>query len=445
MKIRIKIAVLIIFVLAFITGCGSSNNGTTSSFDASSQNPVLEDNQTEYFIDENQKEAFMIKAHDKSLLKYYISGQDANMLHVDIFTGEVIFNEPTDFETKKLYNLKVTVEDAVSHRTSRDVKIHILDMDESTQETIVETDSSSSFVDGESNKLFITTWKTDNPGKSNRNQITIPTLGDNYNYDVDWGDGTSTTGITSDATHSYSKVGTYTVKVKGDFPRISFSKNFSEADAQKLLSIEQWGDIKWSSMAGSFAGCSNLVGNARDVPDLSSVENMEYMFLGAKNFNQDIGNWNVGNVTNMLCIFGAMGSFNQDIGNWNIGKVTNMVGAFFGAASFNQDLGNWNTSNVKDMNRMFFKASSFNQDIGNWNVSGVNNMSNMFANDAAFNQDISGWNVANVRVMDSMFYKAISFNQDLERWKVDAETTDTHGMFNETTALENLPTWYRAE
>lgn len=33
---------------------------------------------------------------------------------------------------------------------------------------------------------FITTWKTDNPGTSNDNQITIPTTGIGYNYDIDW-------------------------------------------------------------------------------------------------------------------------------------------------------------------------------------------------------------------------------------------------------------------
>jgi surface protein len=445
MKRSVKIFATILLTVLLLSGCGNSNGGSKSSFNESAQNPVLENNQTDYYIDENTKEAFWIKATDKSLLKYYISGKDANQLYVDIFTGEVIFNEPTDFESKNLYNLKVTVEDSVSHRTSRDVKIHIINTDESTHPIINQSEESVSFSDEESNKLFITTWKTDNPGKSNRNQIIIPTIGDGYNYDVDWGDGTSTTGLIGNAIHNYSTVGTYTIKIKGDFPRISFSRNFGKSDAQKLLSIEQWGDIKWTSMAGAFAGCANLVGNARDIPDLSKVENMEYMFLGAKNFNQNIGNWNVRNVTNMLCIFGAMDSFNQDIGNWNVGRVTNMVGAFFGASSFNQDLKNWNVSNVKDMNRMFFKATSFNQNIGKWNVSGVINMSNMFANDSAFNQDISRWNVSNVVIMDSMFYKAISFNQDLESWDVDSNKTDIHGIFNETTALEERPSWYIEE
>jgi hypothetical protein len=41
---------------------------------------------------------------------------------------------------------------------------------------------------------FITTWKTDNPGATASNMIRIPTTGGGYNYDVDWGDGNTTTG-----------------------------------------------------------------------------------------------------------------------------------------------------------------------------------------------------------------------------------------------------------
>jgi hypothetical protein len=47
---------------------------------------------------------------------------------------------------------------------------------------------------------FVTTWKTDNPGVSGSNQITIPTNGGGYNYNVDWGDGNTSTGHTGNTT-----------------------------------------------------------------------------------------------------------------------------------------------------------------------------------------------------------------------------------------------------
>ena len=123
---------------------------------------------------------------------------------------------------------------------------------------------------------FITTWVTDNPGTSNDNQITIPThIDSSYNYIVDWGDGTLETGITGDATHTYSTSGTYTVKIKGSFPRIYFNNT---GDRRKLVSIDQWGNNTWESMDLSFWGCQSLMLNATDAPDLSNVTSLRRMF-----------------------------------------------------------------------------------------------------------------------------------------------------------------------
>ena len=69
---------------------------------------------------------------------------------------------------------------------------------------------------------------------------------------------------------------------------------------------------------------------------------------------------------------------------------------FKNANVFNQDIGSWNVSNVTNMSYMFYGATSFNQDIGSWNVSNVSLMSYMFQNTSNFNQDISGWNVAHI-------------------------------------------------
>ena len=44
--------------------------------------------------------------------------------------------------------------------------------------------------------------------------------------------------------------------------------------------------------------------------------------------------------------FGKSNAFNQDIGNWNVSNVTNMWAMFSGASDFNQDIGNWDVSNV---------------------------------------------------------------------------------------------------
>jgi surface protein len=430
----------LLFISIIIQGCGESNSGS-SSFTTGSQAPVI-DAKESYNIPENRQKAFDIKATDKTLLTYFIAGQDAKDFHVDILTGEVVFRNTPDFETKSQYKLTVVVEDTVKNRSEQNVTLNIIDVDESTIPVINESTKSTPFSEPNSDKYFITRWKTDNEGESNSKQIKIPTLGDDYNYSVDWGDGTSTIGITGDIIHDYNIEGTYTVKINGDFPRISFSKNHEKSDAKKLVSIEQWGKIEWKSMAGSFDGCSNMVGNSRDKPNLSKVTNMEYMFLGATKFNEDIGAWDVSSITNMLCLFGASSSFNQDIGGWNVSNVTNMVGLFFGASKFNQDLTAWNVSKVTDMNSAFFKAGAFNGNVTGWNVEKVTNMNNMFSQASKFNQDIGTWNVSNVQDMAGMFFKATSFNQNLADWDV-SKVTNMDGMFTETTSLDKRPLWFK--
>ena len=62
--------------------------------------------------------------------------------------------------------------------------------------------------------------------------------------------------------------------------------------------------------------------------------------LITKDFNGNIGAWNVENVTQMSSMFSYAESFNQDIGEWDVSIVTNMEIMFDHAISFNQLLRN---------------------------------------------------------------------------------------------------------
>src|SRR4029079_12260031 len=125
-------------------------------------------------------------------------------------------------------------------------------------------------------KDFVITVKPDNPGTSSGTQFRIPTAGGGYNYNVDCNnDGTNdATAQTGDYTCTYGAAGTYTIRIKDNngggtgFPYIFFN---NAGDAQKLMTIEQWGKGKWTSMILSFAGASNLTLNTTDTPDLSGV------------------------------------------------------------------------------------------------------------------------------------------------------------------------------
>ena len=274
---------------------------------------------------------------------------------------------------------------------------------------------------------FITTWKTDNPGTSTATSITIPTHPDEtYSFEVSWeNDGSWETGFTGDASHDYGTAGTYTVAIRGDFPRIYFNDS---GDKEKIISIEQWGTNVWSSMGSAFFGCNNLIGNAPDTPNLSEVTDMSSMFADAYAFNQDIGNWDVGDVTDMIYMFGNASVFNQDIGNWDVGNVINMASMFGDASAFNQDIGDWDVGSVTAMYQMFDSATVFNQDIGDWNVGNVTNMEYMFNDASTFNQDLGNWDVSNVTRMERMFSFAFNFDQNIGNWNV-SNVTEMDGMF----------------
>lgn len=163
--------------------------------------------------------------------------------------------------------------------------------------------------------------------------------------------------------------------------------------------------------------------------DVSSCTTMVQMFRGT-GFNQDISEWETGNVISMEQMFLDDHEFNQPLvanptfGYWDVSNVLDFSSMFLGtvtATDFNQDISSWviNTSNTAgvDMHAMFYR-SSFNQDISSWNVSNVTDMSNMF-HVSLFNQDIDSWNVGNVTNMYRMF-KGSSFNQDIGSWDLSS-------------------------
>lgn len=251
---------------------------------------------------------------------------------------------------------------------------------------------------------FITKWLV-----PDYQEVIIPTKpGLIYNYTVDWGDGVIESGITGTKRHKYifgsSTPRVFTVKISGVFPAFYNNGNYND----KLISIEQWGNIQWKTMESAFYRCENLVVNTFDNPNLSQVTNMSKMFFQVDSFSGNLNGWDVSNVTNMKEMFFQAG-FNEYIGDWNVGNVKNMVG-MLEKTPFNQDISNWNVSNVTDMSRLFSENVVFNQDLGRWNINNVTNFHNMFnANDSALstaNYDalLTGWSTLTLP-------NAITFNQ----------------------------------
>ena len=288
----------------------------------------------------------------------------------------------------------------------------------------------------EPDDYFVTTWSI----AANDRTITIPVGGSTGTYTVHWGDGTSSADVSGDQSHTYESAGDYTVRISGDFARISMAD--SPASAAKLKSIDQWGAMRWSSMASAFRDASNMIYNATDSPDLSGVSDMSDMFRGASSFNGDISAWDVSSVTDMGGMFHHASSFNGDISGWDVSSVTDMGGMFHHASSFNGDISAWDVSSVTEMYDLFNGASSFNGDISGWDVSSVTEMNDLFATASSFNGDISAWNTSSVIDMRHMFVGASSFNGDISAWDVSSVAVMDQMFLYTFSFNQNLGPWY---
>ena len=272
---------------------------------------------------------------------------------------------------------------------------------------------------------FVTTWDpTFSPYT-----ISIPLeVHSGGTLSIDWGDGNTTTVASNNTqSHTYAAPGKYQVSMTGDLARINLGAEGSTAD--KLTSIDSWGNVGWSGMKDAFRGAFRMASNATDAPDLSGVTDMSGMFRDAASFDQPLADWNVSSVTDMSGMFRAATSFNQDISSWNVSSVTDMSGMFLNVDPFDQPLADWNVSSVTDMSGMFNTARDFNQPLADWNVSSVTDMSGMFRAATSFDQPLADWNVSSVTDMSGMFRAATSFDQPLADWNVSS-VTDMSGMFN---------------
>lgn len=313
------------------------------------------------------------------------------------------------------------------------------------------------------------------------NQIWFPGIGENYT--ISWeevgylqhngtmSNVTSTMNVLIDFGTSLNPVSadaTYRVKVSngsGFFKQIQFSQDITSSQANfdvvsmkalgssnKIMEIEQWGNIQWQSMKSAFSQCGLLEITATDTPDLSKVTDASLMFYNTfkLNNNPSMADWNTYNIKNFKYMFGRTSPlaflltaevFDAPIGSWNMSSAEDISYMFYKRKVFNQNLNNWNTSNVTNMAYTFAEAALFNQPLDNWNTSKVTNMAFMFHFIPNFNQPLNTWDTSKVTDMGHMFHVASNFNQPLDMWDV-SKVTEMNTMFSDATSFNHtLKDW----
>jgi len=171
-----------------------------------------------------------------------------------------------------------------------------------------------------------------------------------------------------------------------------------------------------TSMADMFRLCNSL----QSVPLFNTVNvtNMNSMFNSCQSL-QSVPLFNTANVTNMNSMFTACYSL-QSVPLFNTANVTNMVNMFVSCLSL-QSVPLFNTANVTSMVNMFVDCRSL-QSVPLFNTANVNTMGSMFV-DCRSLQSVPLFNTANVTNMSSMFNNCFSLNS-IPALSTAAITTD---------------------
>jgi len=163
--------------------------------------------------------------------------------------------------------------------------------------------------------------------------------------------------------------------------------------------ISNWDTSNVTNMSQMFEGNNGFQNGGNDLNwayGFGINANLTKMFRNS-NFNQDISGWDTSNVLTMVLMFDRAYSFNNGQGagqstaalnTWDTSNVNSMAGMFFGSRSFNQDIGEWDVTNVTNFGNMFKKGTgggtgmNFDRDISTWCVQHISSTPGGF-NDGA--------------------------------------------------------------
>ena len=155
-----------------------------------------------------------------------------------------------------------------------------------------------------------------------------------------------------------------------------------------------WEFKEWT---GDLTGTDNpaqitVVGGAKTVKAVFGKKPIAYLddngiTIKANSFAEVGDTAEIGGVTYTLVDLETLKTMianDEDVTKVVTSKVTDMNNLFKDNVNFNQNIGSWDVSNVTNMSEMFYVKDvggsapigiAFNQDIGSWDVSSVQDMS----------------------------------------------------------------------
>ena len=302
-------------------------------------------------------------------------------------------------------------------------------------------------------------------------------------YNVDWGDGSEDTGITTNTKdHTYALAGTYEVKITGTFEAPNFG-GMSTTNRNKIVEFSNWGELKYVYLYQCFYQCINMNYTATDNPDLSTATANKTNIMRQMFYNCDAitGTLDLSGWTNLECIgnYGMLSMFESvsnvkeiNLSGWtltnsdnatslfkNVGRTnasgtiftlnnitwtdnTSFASCFNGAKINTINLANWTLKSSGSISFSSFMINCLSDnsialDLSTWtNTAQMGTMTNFMRSDSDTNVWVSlnttGWDTSGMTGMSFAFFNCQYLTEitGLNAWKGDSVTTLSNTFYN---------------
>ena len=303
-------------------------------------------------------------------------------------------------------------------------------------------------------KAFVTEWTVEDGDIIKLWSYDASPSGFTMDYDVDWGDGQSQENITTaDQTHEYADFAgsqTFTVTITGQFGALNMQRA-SATEKGYLTKMVQWGtDNIWSALFRMFYGCSAMLYEATDYPNLTNLiesKDAREVFRDCSSItSMDISNWtNTSNITSLLSFFQGMdactsleaygldfsgvinfqhgvrdvglavvGGCAIDLSDITWGSLTSLSNTFYNTDALTLDLSGWNFTGNPDVDLYFaFYDLDFNAalDLSSWTNFSTWRCIYAFRGADITSVNITGWDSSSVASYYGMFYQCYDIEQ----------------------------------
>ena len=274
-----------------------------------------------------------------------------------------------------------------------------------------------------------------------------------FNYDIDWGDGTSDSGVVvNDQTHTYlvgpggsgPVGGLYTVRITGVFPGLEMGRG-ATADRIQIKRFLNWGINPLGGLSKAFYYCTNMTYEATDVPDLSALvtKGFYYTFYYCTAITElDLSDWDVSNVESFQGIFGRCTNLTLlNVNDWDLSSATQLALGFeyVGSAGAGCALSADNWAPGVQIHNAFQYAKFSSISLANWDMTGITSLSYTFrACDGQIVLDLSSWtNTSHITDLTYAFQGGEWTDINLTGWDT-SNTTSWSLAFYGLYYLENI-------